>query len=89
MLEILEEVMDYRPKAAVMLNLIQNITALLVETRVKKECTMEIPGRYVDLRTLFPPFFKRKSQLGFELGLQHYRSFRSYYSPSCLQTFQS
>ena len=57
----LEEVMDYRtyccasakPGAETQLGFPS-------ETMINEECKMELPGRYVDFGTLFPPLLQRK-----------------------------
>ena len=54
--------------AALKLNLIGN--AMNWDILLKQEQKMHLPGRYVDVRALLPPCFKRRSRTrGFQYGL--------------------
>ena len=59
--QTVEEVMNYRTYCCVIAALLQKPTAALVlNLKLKKECKMDLPGRYVDFGALSTPLLPRK-----------------------------
>ena len=66
MKRFLEEVMDYRTFCCASAEPSAKPTAALVlNLKVKKECKMDLPGRYDDFGTLFPPLLHQEIPTGF------------------------